>query len=121
MLHTLKHGSAVGAARWHTPLALSCAQEPNFYTSRCQDDALTCSLHEQQKYINKVRHACGWPGLAFTRQLLPPLLLLLLPHAHTVFVICDSQHACPLPPCPCVRADPAHRARAAGPPAHGCV
>jgi hypothetical protein len=30
-------------------------QEPNFYTSRCQDNALTCSLHEQQKYINRVR------------------------------------------------------------------
>ena len=45
-------------------------QEPNFYTSRCNDNALTCSLHEQQKYINNVR-GLGWAGMACQAPPLP--------------------------------------------------
>ena len=49
------HGTSLTRLCCRRSLALPWMQEPNFYTSRCQDNALTCSLHEQQKYINRVR------------------------------------------------------------------
>ncbi|KAL4437388.1 hypothetical protein ABPG75_004527 [Micractinium tetrahymenae] len=40
----------------HPTIMAPRVKEPNFFTTRCEDDALACSLQEQEKYITGTMH-----------------------------------------------------------------